>query len=168
MGWNQGRGSFRFAIKENTHILRSKTLSIHLCKDNDGSCIVWMLPERKLNLNWRTRESDGIMTFYIQIFSGKFPNISPWNRINSDMPLCFKRQVLIQVGSSKFLLWSSNCSCPHALAGTQQFHANSEPAQSLTRLCHSASLPRFATWKHWLFTVKINYLGQWFSTLATH
>lgn len=106
--------------------------------------------------------------FIFQTFSGRFLSICPWNRINPDMPLCFKHQVLIQVGFSKFLVSSSDCSCPHALAGTQQFHANSEPAQSLKRLCHRTPLPWLATWKHWLFIVRINYLGQWFSTLAAH
>ena len=52
-------------------------------KENDGGRTVWVLLERKLNLKWRTGESDGITAFSIPYL---FMEVSQHLSLRQDYP----------------------------------------------------------------------------------
>ena len=168
-GWTQGKGGFRFAFKENTHTcwnLRHYEFTSQR-KWWKSHCLGATREKTKFEVEDRgVRWHHGI--FYSIPFHGGFPTSLLEAGLSLVCPCASDTRCWSRLGSQSFCSHPLTVPCPCALADTQQFHANSEPTRNLKRCCHSAPLPWLATWKHWLFTVKINSLGQWFSTPGAH
>lgn len=169
---NPRKRQFWFAIKESTHILRSKTFWIPLLKEKwyqvhclsaaaddtesiqGGMAKGWALLQRKLT-SYRTGALDDIV--HSVPFQGDFLTSLLEAGLTLRCPWTSSARCMIPVGSSKFLVSPSDCSCPHVLTGTQQFQANSELARSLSRLCYSAPChglqPENMDYSQWKLTI---------------
>lgn len=173
MEWTWGRGNFRFVIKENTYWALRHYHCQYISKKKKKwtlHCLHATRQKTRFEL-WEDGGvgwSEGIRRFHIPDL---FREGSQYLSLKQDWP---QYALVLQASSvdsdwvlrvSGLTLWLLLFPCP---VGTQQFHANSVLTHSVKRFCHCAPLPWLAIRKHWLVTVKINYLGQWFSTVAAH